>query len=86
VEKLNEEAGHWNALRANQAQVKMLGGHHALVMPYIRPLRQEELHDEGKMQAVKEAAKHMVDVGLCHDDMSLRNVGFVSPQYVRNSG
>lgn len=77
-QKLGMEASNWNTLGRNEVQVKKLGGCPALVMPYIRPLKQEELHE--KKVAVQTAARAVVNAGLRHDDMHLRHVGVMSPR------
>ncbi|MHB1799890.1 MAG: hypothetical protein ACYCUI_16610 [Vulcanimicrobiaceae bacterium] len=51
-----------------------------MIMPYIRPIKREELLDIEKQAAIKKAAINMVMHGLHHDDMNLRHVGFVSPK------
>jgi hypothetical protein len=81
VANLEEEAQNWKLLGFNEVSIVTLGGVPALVMPYIRQTTREGLKEDTKKKAVQEAARDMVDRGLCHGDIHFRHVGFLSPKY-----
>jgi hypothetical protein len=81
IQNLKEEAERWNLLKDQNVCVKTLGGEAALVMPYVRPIREEELKEKTKKEAIQCAAKDMIEHDLIHDAVHLRHVGFFSPRH-----
>jgi len=80
--KADEELTVWAKLfplvkgkAGQQPRKQTLLGKDALILPYIPPLKQEDLLDPNIQQAARKTFQQMADLGLVHEDLKLSNMG-----------
>ena len=72
---LTAECKVWKEVWGQNARVITLAKSPALLMPFVKPLTEEEWQDRAKLQLVRAAVKELVDHGVRHDDLHRRHVG-----------
>ena len=72
---LQDECKLWNDVWHQHARVITLAKSPALLMPFVKPLTEEEWQDRDKSQLVRTAVQELVDHGVRHDDLHRRHVG-----------
>jgi hypothetical protein len=83
IKYLQEEERNWHQYGFDEVCIVPLGGEQpALVMPYGRHLKEEEFKEPLKKKAIEEAAREMIEHGLCHNDVHRRHVCLISPMYL----
>jgi len=75
-EALSRECNVWqNVWKQNAVRVTKLASTHALLMPFVKPLTEDEWEDTNKRNLVRAAVQELADNGLRHKDLHRRHVG-----------